>query len=162
MKYVNIGDIFEIPLSTGKIAYGQYLFRSKFGPVVQIYGLFSNSEKNINEIVNAPKLFPPIIVGLFAAIRDNLWVVIGNVPVAGMKHPIFVSTEWDVKGNATFWYSWDGEKDHKIGKILPEEYRKFEFLIIYPPKMLMERIENGKIPFPFYDLIKNNKFTPLE
>lgn len=160
MKKVKLGDVFTIPLSSGKLCYGQYQFESKFGPIVQIYNLKTEKEINYKEVILAPKLFPPVIVGLFAAIRDKLWKVIGNIPIIEKNHPIFISTFWDNHGNASIWKLWDGMNIVKIGMELPKEYKQYEYLIVYPPTLLMERIETGKIPFPYGDLITNNKFTP--
>lgn len=70
--------------------------------------------------------------------------------------------EWNNDGSATFWYYWDGSKYHKIGKELPENYKDKEFLIIYPPNMVTERIEKRGIPFPYKELIKYNRFSQLK
>ena len=160
MKRLKIGDVFEIPLSNGNESYGQFLSRTKMGALVQVYDVSSKEINDIEAIVNSPKLFPPILCGLFAAIKEQIWTVIGNVPVKDFIHPIFVTTVWDKKGNAIFWSTWDGQKFQKIGKELPEKYKKCEFLSIYPPQMVSERIETKEPPFPDRDLISKNKFTP--
>lgn len=55
---------------------------------------------------------------------------------------------------------WDGEKEIKIGKELPDEYKTLEFLVVWNPPNVTQRIETGEIPFPFGELIRDNEFTP--
>lgn len=160
MKRLKIGDVFEIPLSNGNNGYGQYLFQSKMGPLIQVFDVSSNKIEDVDEIIHSPKQFPPILCGLKGAVYEQIWTVIGNVPVKDFIHPIFVTTLWDKKGNAIFWYTWDGQKFSKIDKVLPKEYKKCEFLSVYPPQMVAERIETKEPPFPYGDLISKNKFTP--
>lgn len=162
-KRPKVGDIFSIPLADGKMGYGQYLHYSKMGPIIQIFNLISDAEASIEEVISAKPLFPPIITGLFAAIKDGSWRVIGNRPVPNFVHPKFLSTLYDPDtGRAGMWFLWDGEKDIKIGTTLSPEYKEFEFLVIWTPQHVVDRIETGKIPFPYGELIKYNKFTPLK
>ena len=45
---------------------------------------------------------------------------------------------------------------------MPAEYKKLEFLVVWDPKNVVDRIETGKTPFPYSDLIENNEFTPIK
>src|SRR6266511_4283661 len=109
-----VGDVFEIPLSNGKKAFGQYVFRdSGQGPLIQVFNLISNKEINPKEIVKSKPLFPPVITGLFAAYRVGLWKKIGHIPVKDFKYPLFISTllgNWNKKPRQ--WFLWDGKKYH--------------------------------------------------
>jgi hypothetical protein len=155
-----VGDIFEIPLSDGRKAFGRFLIRSKMGPIIQIFSLITNEPCDIDEIVCSPELFPPVITGLFAAIKTGLWKVIGNIPPVDLHHPNFVSTNFTQDGRANVWHLWDGEKFTRIGKQLPRKYKSLEFLIGWDPQSVAARIESGKIPFPYGELIRDNHFTP--
>jgi hypothetical protein len=157
---VKVGDIFEIPLSGGRNAFGYYLYYSKKGPIVQIYNLISENDIEIEEIIKGRPLFPPVITGLHVTVNSGIWKVIGNIPVVGFVHPMFVSTLYDEKtGKAVLWFLWDGQKDIRIGTILPEKYKSLEFLIVWNPESIERRIETGEIPYPYSELIKNNKYT---
>lgn len=157
------GDIFEIPLPNGKKAYGQYLHYSKMGPIVRIFSLISTGEVTVDQILGSKPLFPPIITGLFAALKERRWKIIEHHPITDFAHPMFVTTLYDQRtGKAGVWYLWDGEKDIRIGPILPEKYKECEFLVVWDPSNVVDRIMTGEIPFPYGELIKNNKFTPLE
>ena len=161
MKQPKIGDVFEIPLSDGRKAFGQYLHQSKMGPLIQVFKLVTREELSVEEIVQSQLLFPPVITGLFAAVKNGFWKIIGNSSPILTNHPLFVSTEWTKNGKATYWYLWDGEREIKIGKELPDEYKTLEFLVVWNPPNVTRRIETGEIPFPYGEIIKNNKFTPL-
>ena len=163
MKRPKIGDIFEVPISQGRMAIGQYLLQSKMGPIVQILGILPIDKNDIEELLLSKPLFPPVIVGLFAAIQKNMWRIIGNKKVTLIDHPKFISNIWNEKtGKAGFWTLWDGNKFYDIGHFLPSEYRELEFLVVWTPQSITERIETGKIPFPYGDLIQNNEFTPVK
>ena len=159
---IKIGDIFEIPLSGGRFAYGQYVFKDrKMGPIIQIFDLISEGWIGIEQLETARPLFPPVITGLFAAIRTGMWSIIGRKAVESFTYPNFVSTFFDDKtGKARLWFLWDGEKSVPLGTQLPDEYKKFEYLLVWNPPDVVKRIETGEYVFPFRELIQNNQFTP--
>jgi hypothetical protein len=158
-KTVRIGDVFEITLWDGRKAWGQYVFKDKkMGPLVQIFDLITKEEIQVEQLRNAKPLFPPVITGLFAAIRMGFWKVIGYLPIEEFVYPKFVSTFYNDKtGVARTWYLWDGEKDIYIGDELPEEYKNLEFLCVWDPHDVVHRIETGENPY--HDLIQTNKYT---
>jgi hypothetical protein len=162
-KKPKVGDIFEIPLSVGRKAYGQYLHQSKMGSIVQIFDIISKDKIDLKQIILSPLQFPPVIVGLYAAIKEGYWKIIGQQSISEFVHPKFISTFYDeYSGKARIWFLWDGYKEVKIGPVLPEEYKRLEYLVVWNPPDIVERIETGEVPFPYADLIKNNKFTPLK
>jgi hypothetical protein len=161
---IKVGDVFEITLSDGRYAYGQYVFRDqKMGPIVQIFDLISEEHVSIGQLGSVRSLFPPIITGLFAAIRTGMWKVIGRRPVEGFAYQNFVSTLFDDKtGKARIWFLWNGEKSIKLGPQLPKEYKNLEYLMVWNPPDVVKRIETGEYVFPFRELILNNEFAPKE
>jgi hypothetical protein len=161
---VRVGDILELPLKDGYKAYGQYISKSKMGPLIQIFDLILKDEPFSIEMVKTAKpLFPPIITGLTAAVREKLFIVVGKMPVIGFQHPVFVSCYWNqTTGKAHKWFFWDGEKYSTIGSKLPRKYRNLEYLAVWSPYHVIERIETGEYPFPYGDLIRHNKFTPRQ
>jgi hypothetical protein len=161
-KKPKVGDIFEIPLSDGRRTFGQYLHYSKMGPIIQVFNLISEEDIPIEQIPFSKPLFPPIITGLYAAIKEGYWKVIGHRIVLDFIHPKFISNLYDQRtGKARIWFIWDGERDIRIGPVLPSEYKRLEFLVVWNPQDVVNRIETGEVPFPYGDLINNNKFTPL-
>jgi hypothetical protein len=161
---VKVGDVFEIPLSDGRKAYGQYVFLDqKMGPLVQIFDLICEDEIQLDQLKEAKPLFPPVITGLLAAIRTGLWRVIGHMPVEGFVYPNFVSTFYNDKtGQAGVWFLWDGKKSKRIGDKLPEKCKQLEFLVVWDPHDVVHRIETGEYPYPFGSLIKDNRFDVQE
>jgi hypothetical protein len=156
-----VGDLFEIPLSDGRNAYGQYLHYSKMGPIIQVFDLITDREVTVEQIVSSKPLFPPVITGLYAAVKEGYWKITGYQPISNFIHPKFVSTLYDQQtGMARIWFLWDGERDIRIGPELRPEYKSLEFLVVWNPQDVVNRIETGKIPFPYAELIQNNKFTP--
>jgi hypothetical protein len=161
MQKPKVGDIFEIPLSGGRRAYGQFLDFGQMGPIIQVFDLISNRDATIEEIQNSKPLFPPVITGLFAALRDKVWKVIGNRQIPEFVQPKFVSALYDERtGEVKRWSLWDGRKFIRIGDNLPPEYRQLEYLVVWNPADIVDRIETGKIPYPYEDLVRRNRFTP--
>jgi hypothetical protein len=44
-----VGDIFEILLSNGKKAYGQYLHYSTMGPIIQVFDILAKDDVTIEQ-----------------------------------------------------------------------------------------------------------------
>ncbi|MCC6604820.1 MAG: immunity 26/phosphotriesterase HocA family protein [Anaerolineae bacterium] len=149
-KTLKVGDIFEIPLSDGRKACGQYVRADKDnGPVIRIFDLITKDDMKIDEIVNAPVMFPPIVVGLKAAIKSGLWTIIGNLPVTDFVPPNFISAMYNsISDKVGMWYLWDGieSKFIPIGNKLPEEYRGLEQLVVWAAEDVTKRIETGVNP----------------
>lgn len=160
---VKIGDIFEIPLSDGRFAYGHYVYKDlKMGPIIRVSDLISEEVIQIEQLKNSTPLFPPIITGLFAAIRIGMWKIIGRIAVENFVYPNFVTAYYDEKiGKARAWYLWDGDKYTPLGSFLPEEYKELEYLLVWNPYSVVKRIETGEYVFPFRDLIRNNEYIPF-
>lgn len=156
-----VGTIFEISLSGDRKAFGQYAYRDRMGPIIQVFSLIAKERPDQNIILNSGLLFPPVITGLFAALAQGLWVSIGFNKVKQFEYPGFVSTfENERTGEASIWYYWDGVNSIRLGLVLPNEYKSKEYLMVWDPHDVVHRIETGEYPFPYKDLILNNKYTP--
>lgn len=124
---MEIGDVFLAPLTGGRSAYGQYIAKDRMGPLVRIFDLISENEIELAELQSVGFMFPPVITGLFAAIRSGLWKLIGTLPVRDFEYPYFISARYDKKtGKTGMWYLWDGSRYTPIGRTLPEYYKNFE------------------------------------
>ncbi len=158
-KRPRIGDIIEIPLSHGRKAYAQYVFYDKrMGPLIQVFDLIADADIEIYQLRNAGPLFPPVITGLFAAVRQGMWKVVGRMRVDDFHYPGFVSTVYDAKtGKTGTWFLWDGERYHQLGAELPNEYQGLEFLVVWDPHDIVERIETGEYPEPYASLLRGPK-----
>ena len=163
MKKIKLGDIVEIPLRDEKKAYGQYVYwDKKMGPLLQVFDLIGVNNVRVEEIDNAKPLFPPVITGLNAAVRTGLWKIVGNLPVKNFVYPGFISTFFDDKtGKASIWYLWNGNEEISLGNRLPKKYRKMEFLVVWSPLDVVERIETGVYLYPYGDLIRFNHYKPM-
>ena len=158
---LKVGNVLEIPLSDGRRAFGQYVHRDKMGPLLQVFDLITVRDIQLDQLQNVRPLFPPIYTGIFAAVRVDYWRIIGYIDVEDFVHPKFISTFYDQKtGKAGIWFLWDGEKSTRIGHELPLEYKSFEYLIVWDPHDVVQRIETGNYPYPYTDLIQNNSFEP--
>ena len=149
-KRIRVGDIFEIPLLDGRRAYGQYVYRdSESGPIVQIFDLILKETESfkIEMISKSRPLFPPVITGLFAAIRTGEWKVVGHLDVEDFVYPLFLSP---LRGRDPFsvkkWYLWDGKRYTELGEALPEKYNTLEMTGVWAPFDLAKRIETGNNP----------------
>lgn len=155
---IKIGDIFEIPLTDYKKAYGQYMVMDKYGPIIKIFNYINKVENNdnIEDITETGQLFPPIYTGLYAAIRTKLWKIIGHKEIKNFEFPGFITTLTHPETNeATIWFLWNGRETVRLGKKVQKEYQGLEFLAVYSPNDIPKRIETGKKPFE--ELILTNK-----
>lgn len=166
VKRVRVGDVFEIPLSNERKTFGQYVFKDiKTGPLILVFDLIAEAaalpEVSLERLRSAVPLFPPIFADVYGAVRRGLWPVVGRMTIEGFVYEPFISTFHDPRtGRAAIWFLWDGEKSIRIGWDLPEECKKLEYLVIWSPHDVVERIETGRIPYPYGDLVQHNKYTP--
>jgi hypothetical protein len=151
-KRIIVGDVFEIPLSDGRKAYGQYVFwDERMGPLIQVFDLLVREEIRTDQLLDrlqsAKPLFPPVITGLFAAISAGFWHVIGHMPVGEFAYPGFISVMHEGYEQRGLWYLWDGEKFIQLGRNLPEKHKHLEFLVVWDPHDIPHRIETGQNPY---------------
>jgi hypothetical protein len=161
---IKIADLFEITLSDNKKAIGHYVYwDDKNGPLIQVFNYLANKdEMRIEDAIKMPYMFPPVITGLKAAVRNGLWPVIGKKPVINFTYPKFISSHWNDKtGEVTNWFLYNGNSFISLGLALPEEYKNLEYLVVWSPFDVIYRIETGIIPFPYGEMIKNNRFAPI-
>lgn len=161
------GDIILIPLSEEKVAIGQLIYwkiepKQLLNPLLRIVeGVFDIDTLDLNTIDITREMFPPIATGVRAAVRSGMWKKTGNLPTGSVPYPTFVSTFYRDDGTARDWWITDGNGSRLIGPELPEKYKKCEFEVVLNPPDVVERIRTGQITFPYGDLIKDNKFTPI-
>ena len=161
---VKVGDLFQITLSDNRKAIGHYVYwDDKNGPFIQVFNYFFDKEEVIIEkAIESSYMFPPVISGLRAAVRNGLWPVIGRKPVINFSYPNFISSHWNDKtGEVINWFLYNGTEFIRLGSVLPEDYKNFGYLVVWSPFDVIYRIETGNIPFPYGDMIKNNRFTPI-
>ncbi len=144
---LKVGDVFEIRLSDGTYAYGQYYVQDKGGDVGRFFSYRGKEKISPEEVVKYPLLFPPVHVGIRASLNDGVWVVVGNVPITDFEEPMFRSEFSLTPGKFGKWYITQGDKVEEVGYVLPEKYKKLERKGVWPGDWVDERIENGgKIP----------------
>lgn len=148
---LKVGDIFEIPLSDGTYAYGQYYVGDKSGHIIRIFNYRGRNKITPEKAVTYPLLFPPIHVGIRSPFRDGpsekLWKKIGHIPITDFVTPIFRSAIPISPGKYGKWYIVQGDKVEEVGFKLPEKYKKLEQSGVWPADWVNERIENGgKLP----------------
>lgn len=164
MKRIKPGDLFRIPLSDEGYAIGHYVYWDQHnGPFIQVFDhIAPKGELDIDEVRNRKYLFPPVITGLMAAIKKGVWEIVGYEPVRGFVYPNFISAFWDQRtGEVINWFLYNGSSYTKLGPVLPLEYKILEVLVVWSPYDIAYRVETGNIPFPYGEMIKNNRFTPI-
>ena len=131
--------------------------------MIAVFDLITTSPIDLNSLDGVCYLFPPIITGLYAAVRTKLWEKVGCLPVISFEYKGFISPRYDFKsGEVIMWFFWNGDDYIKLGKILPEEYKDLELLIGWNPYSVVERIETGKLGSAYEGLIKNNRAFPIK
>jgi hypothetical protein len=149
-KRIKPGDCFAIPLPDGRHAYCKYMFwNDDFGYLIRVFDTVTEAGLPIAsdaDLQSAGEMFPPVFVGLKAAIRNQRWKFIGNLPVTEFRFPVFRATSATKPGQYDNWWLWDGQERRFIGK-LPTELRSLEIEQIWGYELLEERIATGKNPF---------------
>jgi hypothetical protein len=148
---VSIGDVFEIPLTDGRKAYGQYIYLDKLGPIIRVFDYFTKPKEfvDLNKINISKLLFPPVYAGVGGAVRAGVWKVIGILSTNDYTFSGFISEISEIPFNQNEpvrikkWFFWDGKKFTELGKILPEKYQHYESQAVYPADMIAQRIETG-------------------
>ncbi len=171
MKRVQLktGDVLQIPLADRTFVLAQIVLLdlskgAPLNPIIRVVnGFYQMAEKPIiDQIDLTDQLFPPVIVSVRAAVSEGIWHRVGNADVKNFKYPQFLSTYYsELTGKAGVWYLIDGNCAYKIGLTIPESYKELEFRVVLSPFDVMERIRTRNVTFPFGELIKHNKFTPL-
>jgi len=135
---IRVGDVFVIPISGNRKAYGQYVFRSNMGPMIKVFDMITGeNEASLEELENAKSLFPPVITGLNAAIKVGLWQKKGKLPVGDYSKTQFVSAWWNDKtGEVYHWSLWDGKQFIRLGKILPRNIKNLSTMLFGVRMML--------------------------
>lgn len=163
------GDIVQLPLQDETYAIAQIVLLdfkkgAPLNPLLRVLdGRYRMEEVvNIDKIDLTNQLFPPVITGVGGAVKHGYWKKIGHRNVENFIYPSFISTIWsETTYEAGIWYLRNGTRTVILGKNLPEEYKCLEFDIILDPHDVNKRIETGKITYPFGELIRYNRFTPI-
>jgi hypothetical protein len=138
-----IGDVLEMRLGDGRYAYAQYVFwDERKGPLVQVFSRVTEQQAAVDELRGTEPMFPPVLVGLWHAVRTGRWKVVGSLPVENFRYPLFRTGIPNKDGRVDVWWLRDGTTETRIGA-LPEEYRALELLMGWSPLLLEERIQAG-------------------
>jgi len=141
---IKVGDYFEIPLTDGRFAYCQHVnWNDQMGFLVQVLERISDQPLKVDELLGAKPLFPPVFVGLRAALNSGRWKKIGNRPVTDFEFPLFRATSATKPGKYENWWLFDGFKQRFIGT-LPLELRSLEVEVAWGYEMLESRIATGQ------------------
>jgi len=147
-----IGDVFEIALSDGRMAYGQYVqWNELMGPAIWVFDYLPEKTAEAGDILaavgTAHILFGPVFTGLFAAIRTGLWRIVGHAEVRGLRPLRFLTVHDENYVPLGPWGLWDGESTRSLGRDLPSQYKHLELLIGWHPDSIRRRIETGENPY---------------
>lgn len=145
MKRITVGGCFEIPLSDGRYAYGQYLcLHQEFGYLVRIFDVISQTPIALEALNGAAELFPPVFVGgLPRLTRTGRWKIMGKLLIHDFVFPHFREAGGFDHNTKTYeWYEWDGNTEVLVGALTPE-LERLEQLVIWGAELLERRIETG-------------------
>jgi len=138
-----IGDCFAVPLPNGKVAHAQYVcLHHEIGTLVRVFDVVRDRPVDVDVLRRAGLLFPPVFVGLLAALRVCGWQRIGNFPAKGYWFPRFRATIDTRPGVYENWSIWDGRRTVFVGK-LRKRHRSLELKTVHSPQRLAQRIVEG-------------------
>lgn len=155
---VKIGDVFQIPLSDERKAYGQYVFQDKKnGPIIRVFDYFTKKDEkeDIQKIDTSKLLFLPVYASVYWAVKEHGWTVVGSLSVDDYQFSGFLNFMPSFPPNpdggtkVKSWFFWDGEKDIELGGELSKKYLDYESTGVYPADLIAERIETGFNAFEY-------------
>lgn len=159
-QHVKVGDIFEVPMQSGKKGYVQYIGNDMTQLNSNVIRVFKRRESidtvpDIEAIVKDEIEFYAHVTGMEFGVKDKSWEKIGySSDVGDLKKPLFRDSR--DYGNplvkvSNEWYVWRiNETSVYVGK-LKGEYTKADVGIVVWPKDIIARMETGKYLFFYPD-----------
>jgi hypothetical protein len=149
-KRIILGDLIEIPLSQGRLAYAQFVYNNReppgFGHVVRVLpGIFDRRPENLGRLVQQSERFVTYFPAQ-AAVRLGMVTNVANeeIPERCRTLPLFRACNRNFKTGEKTWYLCDG-KDTRLGK-LPQKYYDLPIERLVSFDTLVEQIESGWSP----------------
>ena len=138
---LSIGDVYAIPLQGGGYAFGQYVaMHPLMGALVRILNVRADSVPPVGDLAEAGNMFPPVFVGLKAALRSGRWKKIGTLPVPeDPKGRTFRQTFGTKPGTYHDWKIWYWDRAVPVGD-LPDDARDLELFQVWGAEGVEDRI----------------------
>jgi hypothetical protein len=146
---LKIGDIVEIPTTLG-LAYAQYTHHNpSHGALLRVIeGFFPERPQDLEKLAAAQTKFFAFLP-LQRTVHGGLATYIGwaPVPTHSSRFPLFRNSVEDrrTKLVGDNWWLWDGDREWRVGKLKPEQYR-LPMQQIVNVAMLVHRLEIGWLP----------------
>jgi hypothetical protein len=143
-----VGDVYEIQLSDNRKAYAHFIHEDRvYGSLLSVFDLITLDDASLNMILGSPQKFPPIICDISRGIRENVMKPIDHETIRQFDYPGFVVWKEDDRNRKpAAWYLWDGRDFFRLSTVLPEKFRRLEYLRVWSAQEIVERIETGKLP----------------
>lgn len=139
-----VGDVIEISTPRG-MAYAHYTHKhAQFGALLRVLpGLFSKRPQDLSGLVDVDPQFMTFFP-LGAACNRKIVEIVGNtkLPERAKSFPIFRDGVASKEGRVQTWWLWDGEKEWKIGDLLPG-MEHYPIRGVWNDTLLIERIVEG-------------------
>jgi hypothetical protein len=151
-KRLVLGDVIEIPLSTGRFAYAQYTYNyvkpPGWGKLFRVLpGIFKSRPEDLPELVRQGERFYAFCP-LAPAVTQGWVTIVCNekIPKQCRGLPVFKACNRNFATGKKTWFIWDGKRAAvKVGSLSPEHYDlPLKQVISYG--LLLERIESGWSP----------------
>lgn len=153
---LKLGDIFEVPLGSGKKKYFQYIAIDESQLHSQVIRAFQRTydvqeSPRMNDIVRDEVAFYAHVF-LKVGVKQGYWNKTGNVPFDGRIDVLFRGT--NDAGNPEIkisekWYVWRvNEPFVRVGKLVGD-YRKAEIGVVVTPEDIVHRIKTGEYDFVY-------------
>jgi hypothetical protein len=140
-KTEKIGFVYRLTKLNSDAIYAQVIAWDKeMGHLVRIAKLDSDSSDLRYGTLKNGELFPPVFVGLDAAVRAKEWILVAKNEIDAETIPPFKATNQsppDLDGSG--WYIRDGGKSRFVGQINSDQ-KNFETYQIWGYKILEDRI----------------------
>ncbi|WP_394828357.1 Imm26 family immunity protein [Pendulispora albinea] len=129
-----LGDVFEIPLADGKLAFGHILR----GNLVGFYGFESDRRVSLDTVVASVVAFR--IVCMIDSIEEGQWPILGNVPPpAPMNEPMRF---WrSTAAGFLFIQEWRSDTGKEERRATEAEIAGLEESVIWNPSAVIARLK---------------------
>jgi len=150
-KRLVLGDVIEIPLSKGDLAYAQftYNYREKpvWGHLIRVLpGTFKSRPQSFQDLVQKEERFYAFFPAGAAVSRGMVEIVSHErIPEHNKDFPLFKACNQEFKTGKKTWWLWDGKESRRVGSLSPEHF-DLPLKQIISFDVLVERIEKGWSP----------------
>lgn len=143
-----IGDYYALPLSDGRWGHALYVtHEAPWGDFIQVLDIIRDSPSNIETLIAASALFPPVGTYVARSAKIGRWKYLGNCPTTPVPimPPMRTSPRMQCEKRPGQYQDWivSSSTEWRAVGALPEELRALEVKVPWTAEQIAHRIMTG-------------------